>query len=380
MNASFSRRAALAALTSSLFQLAGCGGSQQGDPAAPAPAPEVPAPVAPAPPPAPVTTRTFAYVANSAAATVSIFEVMETGALRFVDEEDAGAEVLSVAVHPSGRFAYAVNSGDGLVHAYTIDPGSGMLSPNGDFATGAQPQQMRIHPSGRLAYVGNFADGTVMAYTVADDGKVTGPDFTVDVGAFPSGLAFDATGGFLYVEAGGNVACYGVNTDSNPGELTLVNSVATSALSIDVAIAPSFNAAYVVSTSGEVMVHPIGAAGALEAGTSVLAGAGSLAIAIDPLGQFAYVANYDDQTVSVYTIDPVDGALSPSTAGAVTTGVQPGAIAFSATGLFAYVTSRQENAVYAFTVNRSNGRLEPFGTPVPAGANPRGITVARIPQ
>jgi 6-phosphogluconolactonase len=379
MKSSLSRRAALAALSSGLFSLAGCGGTQLGESTAPTPTPTSPAPT---PGPAPRATRTYAYVTNSGSGTVSIYHVSDGGALIHVGEVDAGRNVLSVAIHPSGRFAYAVNDGDNTVSAYTIEPATGMLTPHptGPFVTGNQPQQMRIHPTGKFAYVGNFADGTVSVYSIENDGRLTAGD-TVDVGTFPSGLAFDPTGGFLFVESDDRVTSYAVNTDSNPGELTLVNSAGTGGLPGDVAIAPSGRSAYVVGLlTGEVMVHPIDASGALGAGTSVPAGDSSHAITIDPLGQFAYVANFGDQTISVYTIDQGDGALLPSGPGAIATGPQPGSVAISPTGQFAYVTSRSENSVHVFTVNRTTGRLQPLGAPVPAGTGAFGITVVGIPQ
>lgn len=376
MNTSLSRRAALAALSSGFLQLAGCGGSQHGDPAA---APVAPVPVAPAPPPpppVPISSRTFAYVANSAAGKVSIFEVAESGGLRAVGEVAAAGNVLSITVHPSGRFAYAVNAGAGSVSAYTVDPTTGMLSPNGDFATGLQPQQMRIHPSGRYAYLGHSAETFLMFHTVADDGRLIDPS-VVDVGTSPTGLTFDPSGEHLYVESDSRVATYIVEAD---GGLSPLSSIGTIGSAVDVAIAPSGLAAYVVSTNGAVFVHPVDPSGALNTGTQVAAGGTSHALAIDPAGQFAYVANFGEHTISMYAIDASDGNLLPTTPATVATGTQPGGVALSPNGRFAYVTSQAGNAVHVFTVDRGNGVLTPFGDPVPAGNGAFGITIASFPR
>lgn len=372
MNTSISRRAALAALSSGLLQLAGCGGSQHGDPAAAAPVAS-----SPVLPPAPAPARTFAYVANPSKGNISIFEVVEGGALNFVDEVGAGADVLSVAVHPSGRFAYAVNNGDNSVSGYRIDPATGMLSPIGEFTTGLQPQQMRIHPSGRFACVGNVGADTISVYTIADDGQLTDHRSVDLVGTSLGGLAFNAAGSFLYVASDNVVVSYSV--DGNNGELEQLNSVGSSRASSDIAVAPSGRFAYVVSPDGVVEVYPIAETGDLHAPNQVLAGTSPQTMAIDPAGLFAYVANFGDDTLSLYTIDQDNGMLLSVTPPTVPTGGQPGGVAISPSGNAVYVTSSTGDSVDVFTLNRSTGELERLGAPIAAGAGAYGITVVSIP-
>jgi YVTN family beta-propeller protein len=52
-----------------------------------------------------------------------------------------------------------------------------------------------------------------------------------------------------------------------------------------------------------------------------------VSIAVDPTGQFAYVANEGSNTVSEYTINPTTGALTPI--GTVAAGIAPRSIAVS---------------------------------------------------
>ena len=53
------------------------------------------------------------------------------------------------------------------------------------------------------------------------------------------------------------------------------------------------------------------------------------AVAIDPTGIFAYVANSGDGTISAYSIDPQSGALSAIVGSPFATGLLPAAIAIS---------------------------------------------------
>ncbi|HXP26563.1 MAG TPA: hypothetical protein VN891_12325, partial [Steroidobacteraceae bacterium] len=58
----------------------------------------------------------------------------------------AGAQPAAVVVDPTSLFAYAANSNDNTVIAYTIDPKSGALAPlsGSPFATGLIPVAMAI--------------------------------------------------------------------------------------------------------------------------------------------------------------------------------------------------------------------------------------------
>src|SRR5712692_5008509 len=88
----------------------------------------------------------FAYVANAGSNNVSAYTIdSTTGVLSPVPGSPfaAGSEPLSVAVDPSGKFAYVVNGNviPGSVSAYTIDSATGALSPitGSPFAAGGEP-------------------------------------------------------------------------------------------------------------------------------------------------------------------------------------------------------------------------------------------------
>jgi DNA-binding beta-propeller fold protein YncE len=85
----------------------------------------------------------------------------------------------SVTVDPSGKFAYVASSGDvwdidfGTVVTYAINPTTGILKPTGPIATELSPTSIAIHPSGKFAYVTNSASNDVSMYSIGTTGTLT---------------------------------------------------------------------------------------------------------------------------------------------------------------------------------------------------------------
>lgn len=110
---------------------------------------------------------TRAVVANRQAGTVSVFAIdWASGApsLTRTAELPVGAEVSSVAMHPSGTFAVALSRIDQkLVRIDLSDaPKIGATLP-----TGSEPTGVALTPMGDTAWVANWVDGTVMVVDTA---------------------------------------------------------------------------------------------------------------------------------------------------------------------------------------------------------------------
>lgn len=101
-------------------------------------------------------------------------------------------------------------------------------------------------------------------------------------------------------------------------------------------------------------------------------------LTVDPGGRFAYVVNSGEATVSQYMIG-ADGKLAPMFPATVATGYGPSFIAIDPGGRFAYVTNWGGNG-YGNTVSQytieTDGTLTPMSpSAVPAGQGPNSITV-----
>lgn len=222
---------------------------------------------------------------------------------------EAGVPI-SIALDPTGRFAYVVNLEFGDVGWFAVDA-FGTLTHVGQLNTGVFPRSVAVDPSGRFVYVANSGSDDVSAYTIdgttgaltqIDCGtgagckaspRTTATNFAAGVGPF--GIAVDPGGKFLYTA--------NVGDGTNPGSVSQFT---------------------------------IGPTGALTpmATASVAAGVNARAVTVDPTGRWVYVANEGDltnpSTVSQYAVGP-SGALTPMTAATVAASVRPYAIVSTAT-------------------------------------------------
>jgi 6-phosphogluconolactonase (cycloisomerase 2 family) len=86
-------------------------------------------------------------VANNSSDDVSVYTINPTtGALAAVGTPvTAGTDPVSVAVDPTGRFAYVANFGSGNVSVYSINPTTGALTAVGtSVGTGTCPVSIAL--------------------------------------------------------------------------------------------------------------------------------------------------------------------------------------------------------------------------------------------
>ena len=253
----------------------------------------------------------------------------------------------SVVVDPTGKFAYVANGDNsGSVSAYSISASTGTLTRitcssgcNGtDFLAGTSPSSVAIDPTGRFAYVANGSGtASVSAYSIdATTGVLTKINCSVGVcngtdfpaGTSPSSVAIDPTGRFVYVAnfSDGNVSQYTINADGSLAPMTPA-TVTSIGGPQSVTVDPSGRFVYVANASdGNVSQYSIGTNGALTAITTAIAsGAGAQSVTVDPSGRFAYVANSNDSNVSQLRIG-VNGSLTTITPALANPGTLPASV------------------------------------------------------
>jgi 6-phosphogluconolactonase (cycloisomerase 2 family) len=140
-----------------------------------------------------------------------------------------------VVVHPSGKFAYIANEGGFTptsVSMYSVDTSTGSLTSLGTIAAGGRANSIALDPTGKFAYV---ADGTensdgspgtnVSMYSIdTATGNLTSLGL-IAAGTQPSSVAVDPTGKFVYVTNSGSndISVYTVNVIT--GALTVVGTI-----------------------------------------------------------------------------------------------------------------------------------------------------------
>src|SRR5580658_8958116 len=244
----------------------------------------------------------------------------------------------SVTVDPSGKFAYVASSGDvwdidfGSVLTYTINPTTGALTSTtgGIIGTGISgtPElfnSVAVDPSGKFAYAadggafpaGSFGgDSSVSMYTINSTTGALTPIGMIDSGSSPDSVAVDPAGKFAYVANFGSNKVSMYTIDATSGALASIGTIAAGPGPVSVAVDPAGKFAYVANwtgndTEGSVSMYTI------DATTGVLTLSGTIAtelsptsIVIHPSGKFAYVTNSGSNSVSMYSIDSATGALT----------------------------------------------------------------------
>ncbi len=246
------------------------------------------------------------------------------------------------------RFAYVANLSDGTISGYTINCGTGALTSMGAaFTADSGSDGEAVDPSGRFLYVTNCGPFSGTQCLSGSGNDISAFSIGPTSGALTSiaqyslktarAVAVEPTGRFAYAldRDDGTISAYSINVIS--GALSLVQSVA------------------------------------LGVGTS------PRSAAIDPSGKFLYIANFGvsnfTSTVSAYTIDPVTGFLTAISGSPFAAGVNPIAVAVDPSGRFAYVANNGGGNITAYSINASSGALTQIGTPVNSGSRPDFISV-----
>jgi len=311
-----------------------------------------------------------------------------TGALSIGSTAPTNDELTdSVTVDPSGKFVYVTSSGDvwdidfGSVVAYTINSTTGALTSTAGGITGTgvngTPEffnSVAVDPSGKFAYVaegGAFPEGTygglssVAMFTINSTTGALTSNGMIATGSGPDSVAVDPAGKFAYVtnSLSNDVSMYTI--DAKTGALASIGTIAAGTGPDSVAVDPAGKFAYVTNyRSNNVSMYTIDATtGALTSIGSIAAGTNPFSVAVDPASKFAYVANwtYDtDGSISMYTIDATTGGLTPS--GTIATQLSPTSIAIHPSGKFAYVTNSGSNSVSMYSIDSATGTLTLIGT------------------
>jgi len=253
-----------------------------------------------------------------------------------------------LALHPSGRFLYAVSEVDsfggaktGSVLAFAIDKKTGDLTKLNEVASeGGAPCHLVVDKGGKNVLVANYGGGTVAVLPIGADGKLAKASAVrTHEGKGPNAQRQDKPHAHgIYLDAAERFA---LSPD----------------LGADRVFVSRFDAAK----------------GALEAhGEGVLdPGAGPRHLAFHPSGRYVYVINELTSTVSAFGYDAAKGALTPlSTVSALPEGFKgtsyTAEVEASPDGRFLYGSNRGHDSLAIFAIDPASGRLAPSGH-VPIG-------------
>ena len=264
-----------------------------------------------------------------------------------------------VAVHPNGKFLYAVNEGgkNSMVGAFSLDAKSGKLTLLNQLpALGEDPCYLSFDRSGKYIFVANYTSGNVVVFPIEADGKL---------GAATANVRDEGT--------------LGPNKERQEGahahwmEASAGNRYAyVSDLGLDKILIYQFDAA-----SGK-LVNPD--AKQQDAFSAALApGSGPRHVAFSRNGNFMYVLSELQSTVTVFANDAREKYRAVQTISALPkdfSGRNDAAeIALHPNGKFLYASNRGHESIALFKVDRGTGKLTAAGDFSVQGKEPRHFAI-----
>lgn len=304
-----------------------------------------------------------------------------------------------LAVHPNGKFLYAVNEldsvqgkPDGFVSAYSFDNASGKLTfLNQVSSGGAAPCHLTVDPTGKTLLVANYYGGSFASFPIADDGKLgqaasfiqeTGSGLDKERQEAPHGHAVVLSKDNKFVLAAdlGTDKIMIFRLDAPNGNITpsepAFGSIKPGSGPRHIVIAPDQKHIYVqneLSSSVSTMefdaekgtLKEIGQVSALPAGYKGTSSGAEIQISSD--GRFVYSSNRGHDSISVYSVDPKT-ALLTRIQNEPTGGEAPRAFVFDPSGNFLIVGNQLTNNFALYKVNRATGKLTPTGESQRLGA------------
>ena len=285
----------------------------------------------------------------------------------------------------SSRYLFAAipgGAGGGQIVAYREDPNAGVLTQlaGSPIAAGAAVESLAIHPSGKYLYAANSGSNNISQYTISSTGALTELTPRALAGTSPTKLAMDAGGSFLYAANSGTFDISVYSIDSGSGLLTPVpqTSGATAPIglsALNMALTPSGAFLYVTGVGGTgqnpvgfVEEFPVsqGVLGQPVAGSPFITGRNPYGLVLDPGGKFLYTANKADNTISEFTIN-ADGSLTAFVGSPVGESYSsPTGLLIDNSGKYLYVANQGSTNTAAYTIGSDGGLTiltnSPFGT------------------
>ena len=305
-----------------------------------------------------------------------------------------------VALHPNGRFLYAVNEvgnyegpNSGGVSAFSIDRATGKLTFLNEVASrGADPCYIIVDKTGRYVLVANYTGGSVAVFPVLEDGKLGeatafvqhtghGADPKRQEGPHAHSIDLSPDNRFAMVDDLGLDELLVYKFDAAKGTLTpndppFVKLDAGSGPR-HFALRPDGKFAYVVSEmKGTVTVLANDASkGSLHALQTISTlpkdYSGPIEdaeIEVHPSGKFLYASNRGNgNSIALYSIDDAKGTLTLVEI-TPTVGKTPRHFEIDPTGTLLFAENSESNNIVVFRIDAKTGRLTPTGQSLDVGS------------
>ena len=304
-----------------------------------------------------------------------------------------------VALHPNGRFLYAVNEvgnykgpTSGGVSAFSIDRATGKLTFLNEVPSrGADPCYIIVDKTGKYVLVANYTGGSVAVFPVLEDGKLGeasafvqhtghGTNPSRQEGPHAHSIDLSPDNRLAMVDDLGLDELLVYKFDSAKGSLTPNDppfaKLDPGAGPRHFALHPSGKFAYVISEmqstvtvfSNDEKRGTLLHLQTISALPKDFTGQNDDAeIQMHPSGKFLYASNRGSDTIAVFAIDPSKGTLTPVEY-TPTQGKIPRSFEIDPTGKFLFAANQKSDNIVVFRIDVKTGRLTPTGQVLDVGS------------
>jgi 6-phosphogluconolactonase len=295
-----------------------------------------------------------------------------------------------LAIHPTGKYLYAVNEGPGSgkgggITSYALDTKTGSLTKlNQESTVGDGPCHLVVDATGKNALVANYGGGSVAVLPIGPDGKL-GPasDFIQHVGKVfdprrqgtphAHSINLDKENRFAVVADLGLDRVFVYKFDPIRGKLTPNDPPSTKVKDRSgprhFAFHPDGKHAYVINEIDCTVTAfdydaDHGTLTALQTVPTmpipVLSRHSTAEVVVHPSGRFLYGSNRGHDSLAVYSIEPGTGRLK-LVENESTQGKTPRNFAVDPTGSYVLAENMGSDTIVVFKVDHETGALDPTG-------------------
>lgn len=303
-----------------------------------------------------------------------------------------------LAVHPSGKYLYAVSEIDdfdgkktGGVAALAVDRATGKLAKLNDAPSGgAGPCHLVVDKAGKHVLVANYGGGSVAAIAIGDEGKLgastariqhTGSSVNPARQQEPHAhsINLDAANRFAVAADLGLDQLLVYRFDAATGALAPNDPPHTpikpGSGPRHFAFHPNGKFAYAINELNCTMtalsydaahgtLKELQTLSTLRPDETYRGGWSTADVHVHPSGKFLYGSNRGHDTIVVYAIDGERGTLT-YVENQPTRGKTPRNFAIDPSGKWLLAENQSSDTIALFSINAESGKLKPVGDPVP---------------
>lgn len=309
-----------------------------------------------------------------------------------------------VAIHPSGKYAYAVNETgkQSTVSAFALDAQTGQLTLLNQLpALGEDPCYISFDKTGKFVLIANYTSGSVAVFPILPDGKLgehtaaltnagtLGPNKERQEGPHAHWIELSAHNRYAYVADLGLDRVLIYKFDAAKGTLTpggasppAATAAAGSAKPNDAfsaALSPGTGPRHVAFSSAGNFMYVLGEVKstvtvfasdsnesyrAIQTISTLPAGFSgrndTAEIAMHPNGKWLYASNRGNDTIAVFEVEPGKGTLR-LVADVPTGGQEPRHFAIDPAGKYLLAENQNSDTIVSFRIDPASGKLTPTG-------------------